>query len=300
MNFLKLFMLTTFLIVSSNNVFSAGSSSDSNNTKTKSLAYLSAEKLINQKQFSEAIIKLNEALATDSKDADIYNYLGFSHRKLGKMEKAAFFYKKALEMSRKNRQFVKDKTEVDINEKHLVNSAWVCPFELDEHIPYTRSIARNYGWQFKIGLTSRIGTGYVYSDKHITNEDALEEFKDYTKDLKPWMDKKPRNIKWKPNWLKNPWSDNVVAIGLSQGFIDPLESNALFMIQYSITTLVECLKRDYDAKTYNRMVNRVWQENSDYILHHYGLSNREDTSFWKEYKDMDTVSYTHLTLPTKA
>ena len=101
------------------------------------------------------------------------------------------------------------------------------------------------------------------------------------------MGKKPRNIKWKPNWLKNPWSDNVVAIGLSQGFIDPLESNALFMIQYSITTLVECLKRDYDAKTYNRMVNRVWQENSDYILHHYGLSNRDDTSFWKEYKDMD-------------
>ena len=94
MNFLKLLMLTTFLTVSSNIVFSAGSSSDSNNTKTKSLAYLSAEKLINKKQFSDAIIKLNEALATDNKDADIYNYLGFSHRKLGKMEDAAFFYNK--------------------------------------------------------------------------------------------------------------------------------------------------------------------------------------------------------------
>ena len=103
MNFLKLFMLTTFLIVSSNNVFSAGSSSDSNNTKTKSLAYFSAEKFINKKQFSDAIIKLNEALATDSKDADIYNYLGFSHRKLGKMEKAAFFYNKALEINPKHK-----------------------------------------------------------------------------------------------------------------------------------------------------------------------------------------------------
>ena len=103
MNFLKLFMLTTFLIVSSNNVFSAGSSSDSNNTKTKSLAYLSAEKLINKKQFSDAILKLNDALASDSKNADIYNYLGFSHRKLGKMEQAAVYYNKALEINPKHK-----------------------------------------------------------------------------------------------------------------------------------------------------------------------------------------------------
>lgn len=185
------------------------------------------------------------------------------------------------------RQFVKDKTEVKVNKKHLVNSAWVCPFQLDENVPYTRSIARDYGWQFKIGLTSRVGTGYVYSDTHISDEQALEQFKEYTSHLDPWMDKSPRNIKWKPNWLKNPWSDNVVAIGLSQGFIDPLESNALFMIQHSITTLAECLKRGYSSKTYNKMINRTWNENSEYILHHYGLSNRDDTSFWKEYTDMD-------------
>ena len=77
MDFLIKGSITVFLPISSNYVFSAGSSSDSNNTKTKSLAYLSAEKFINKKQFSDAIIKLNEALATDNKDADIYNYLGF-------------------------------------------------------------------------------------------------------------------------------------------------------------------------------------------------------------------------------
>ena len=99
MYFLKLFTVSVFLIINSNNVFSAGSSSDSNNAKTKSLAYLSAEKLINKKQYSDAIVKLNDALVTDSKNADIYNYLGFSHRKLGKMEDAAFFYNKALEIN---------------------------------------------------------------------------------------------------------------------------------------------------------------------------------------------------------
>ena len=103
MYFLKLFTVSVFLIINSNNVFSAGSSSDSNNAKTKSLAYLSAEKLINKKQYSDAIVKLNDALVTDSNNADIFNYLGFSHRKLGKMEDAAFFYNKALEINPKHK-----------------------------------------------------------------------------------------------------------------------------------------------------------------------------------------------------
>ena len=104
MNFMKLCVISAFLIINANNVFSAGSSSDSDtNTKTKSLAYLSAEKLINKKQFSDAILKLNDALASDSKNADIYNYLGFSHRKLGKMEQAAVYYNKALEINPKHK-----------------------------------------------------------------------------------------------------------------------------------------------------------------------------------------------------
>ena len=103
MYFLKLFTVSVFLIINSNNVFSAGSSSDTKNAKTKSLAYLSAEKLINKKQYSDAIIKLNDALVTDSNNADIFNYLGFSHRKLGKMEDAAFFYNKALEINPKHK-----------------------------------------------------------------------------------------------------------------------------------------------------------------------------------------------------
>ena len=103
MYFLKLFMISAFLIINSNNVFSAGSSSNSNDDKTKSLAFSSAEKLINKKQFSDAILKLNDALASDSKNADIYNYLGFSHRKLGKMEQAAVYYNKALEINPKHK-----------------------------------------------------------------------------------------------------------------------------------------------------------------------------------------------------
>lgn len=185
------------------------------------------------------------------------------------------------------RQFVKDKTLADLSEHHLVNSAWVCPFELDEMVPYTRTIARDYGWQFKIGLTSRTGTGYCFADQYVTDDIALEQFKEYTKELTPWQGKEPRLIKWQPGWLENAWQGNVVAIGMSQGFIDPLESNALFMIQHGITTLANCIERGYGARAYNKMVKRTWKENSDYILHHYGLSSRNDTEFWKHYSKLD-------------
>lgn len=185
------------------------------------------------------------------------------------------------------RRFVKDKTEIQYDH-HLVDSAWVCPYEHpDTYDNYTRSTARPYGWQFKIDLTNRLGTGYVFSSQHISDQDALEQFKEFNKDLNPYKNKTPRLLKWKPSVLKNPWSDNVVAIGLSGGFLDPLEANALYMNLFAVQTLARCLEKGYGAKTYNRLVNRTWKQNSDYIVAHYALSNRDDTEFWKYYKNID-------------
>ena len=72
-------------------------------------------------------------------------------------------------------------------------------------------------------------------------------------------------------------------MGLAGGFIDPLESNALFMIQFSITTLARCLKRGIGADGYNRMMRKVWNDNVQYIQHHYMLSEKTDSDFWKYY-----------------
>jgi tryptophan halogenase len=186
------------------------------------------------------------------------------------------------------RQIVKDKTEI-VLEHHLVDSAVVCPFELpEEGLPsFTQSIARPAGWQFIIGLQHRMGTGYVYSSKHITDEQAVEQFIEFNKTRTPFMDKKPRIIKWRPNVLKNPWSGNTIAIGMAGGFIDPLESNALFMTQFQITTLARCIQRSSSPEAYNRMVVKIWKENSNYIQHHYMLTERDDTDFWKYYKSFD-------------
>ena len=183
-----------------------------------------------------------------------------------------------------DRKFTTDREEIECNH-HLVDRAWVCSLELEEISSYTKSIARPEGWQFVIDLQNRTGTGYVYSSNHITDDEALIKFKSWNCNRK--MITEPRLIKWRPNILKNPWSDNVVTIGLGQGFIDPLESNGLYLIVFSITMLVKCILKGSSPEAYNRTVRRVQQNNSNYILHHYMLTQRDDTPFWKYYKNLD-------------
>ena len=184
------------------------------------------------------------------------------------------------------KSFVKDTAM--ITPEHLsVDSAWVCPFNIPDDYPkqYTQSIARHSGWQFVIDLQQRIGTGYVFSSKYQSEQEAREYFNQYTSELTPLRE--PRLIKWTPGYLKKPWTDNVVALGLASGFIDPLESNALFMIQYSITTLARCLERGIGSTGYNKSMRRVWNDNVKYIQHHYMLTNKTDTDFWKYYSNFN-------------
>lgn len=185
-----------------------------------------------------------------------------------------------------SRKFVKDKTLIE-DQDHLVDRAWVCAFEQDEILPYTESIARDYGWQFNISLQNRMGSGYIYSSKHVTDDEALLQFKQYTKEWNYYNGATPRPLKWKPGYLANPWVDNVVSIGLSNGFIDPLEANGLYMSLFSIQTLVKCLERNYKPATFNKLLRKTWLEVSRFVKHHYLLTNKVDNEFWKHYKEKD-------------
>tara|TARA_Y100001949_G_scaffold116521_1_gene99059 strand:+ start:264 stop:1352 length:1089 start_codon:yes stop_codon:yes gene_type:complete len=185
-----------------------------------------------------------------------------------------------------NRVFVKDFTKMKIGQ-HYIDSTWVCPIKQDGEIKeYTESIARDYGWQFRIHLQNRIGTGYAYSSKHITDDDALSEFLSMDTG---WL-KKPKNIKWTPLVLSNPWTDNVVAMGSSAGFVDPLDATALFNLQAGIVNLVNCLKRGYKNKVYNRMMRRIWKDSLTFIECQYGLNQRKNTSFWNDCEDREKYS----------
>ena len=138
--------------------------------------------------------------------------------------------------------------------------------------------------------------GYIFSSKHVSNKEALLEFREMFGDIEPqwWHEnqlkgfrkrtplKEPRLLKWKPMVLANPWSDNVVALGSAAGFVDPLEATALFNLQSGIMNLVKCLQRDYSQKVYNRQMRNIWRDSLRFQECHYVLSQREDTGFWRQ------------------
>ena len=184
-----------------------------------------------------------------------------------------------------SRRFVKDFTQMSIG-KHLVDTAIVCPMKHDkwnEHTKeYTESIALKYGWLFRIHLQNRMGVGYVYSSKYCSDENARKEYEEYM--IEPLRE--PRVLRWKPMILSNPWSDNVIAIGSSAGFVDPLDATSLFNLQAGIVNLVKCI--DKKPSVYNRLMRRIHNDSLQFIECQYGLTSRTDTSFWKHMSDRET------------
>ena len=168
---------------------------------------------------------------------------------------------------------------------HVIDSAFVCQTDYvnpkEEMVNYSQTIAEPYGWRFKLGLYHRMGNGYVYSSKHVS-DNIIENY------LKQLLNKdKVRQIKWKPSKLEKFGSGNVAAIGLSCGFIEPLEANALYEVVTSIKRLNKVLdKPTLDFSTYNKKMNYTIDDIADFILVHYTMSNRQDTLFWKDMKEL--------------
>jgi len=177
--------------------------------------------------------------------------------------------------------------EEKIYEHHPINRAWVCQTDYvdpeKEMVNYTQSIAEPHGWRFKIGLYHRMGNGYCFSSDHVSDDDALDYF---IKQIGPQR-RPPRLIKWTPSRLKTFASGNTVAIGLTCGFIEPLEANALYTIITSIKRLTDVLSTgDFnDWSTYNEKMSFTIDDIADFILVHYTLSNRRDTKFWQDMSD---------------
>ena len=165
------------------------------------------------------------------------------------------------------------------------NSAWATkiPYKnkKKELVAYTNCTAYNNGWIWNIPLWSRIGTGYVYSDKFIDDDNALKEFQKYLgrKDLEF------KKIKMRVGIHKRLWVKNVVAVGLSSGFIEPLESNGLFTVHQFLIHLVRNLQRDnisqLDRDTYTYGCRTEFDAMAEFVALHYALSHRDDTEYWR-------------------
>lgn len=159
--------------------------------------------------------------------------------------------------------------------------------------PFTNCTALGNGWVWNIPVWSRLGTGYVYSDKFISPEDAKEEFKQHLmsdKMICPRSREEVDSLEFKDIPMrvgihKRTFVKNVVAIGLSAGFIEPLESNGLFSVHVFLEKLVKILLsgsvNQYDIDVYNTATRHVFQNFTEFVALHYAFSKRNDTEYWK-------------------
>ena len=177
----------------------------------------------------------------------------------------------------------------------LNNAAWATKIPYRDKqkqlVPYTNCTAIQNGWVWNIPLWSRIGTGYVYSDKYISDDDALQQFKNFLKtihtsqNLPQLYELEFRNIKMKVGIHRRLWIKNVCAIGLAAGFIEPLESNGLYSVHEFLFYLIRNLQREkvsqWDKDNFTFQCKHLFRDFAEFVAIHYALSHREDTPYWK-------------------
>jgi len=164
------------------------------------------------------------------------------------------------------------------------DSAVAMPTPLGGSIPsQTVSTALKHGWQWKIPLTSRYGNGYVYSSSFCSADEAEFELRERLGMLE--ADTPARHLKMKIGRVTKHWHRNCLAVGLSQGFIEPLEATALLFIQRTATGFVELIEKgdmsDAAQEKFNQRVNEHFEGTRDYIVTHYKTNTRIDTDYWR-------------------
>ena len=149
--------------------------------------------------------------------------------------------------------------------------------------PTSRATGMNAGWSFRVPLFNRVGTGYVYSSKFISDEEAVEEFKAFVGPMA--ANAEPRIIRMRIGKARRAWVKNCLALGLSSGFVEPLEATAIYSVQMGLDWLRSYFPdSDFDpalVERYNVRTNRFYDEIVDFICMLFCTSNRDDTPFWR-------------------
>ena len=149
-------------------------------------------------------------------------------------------------------------------------------------LPYTRSMAHASGWQWRIPLQHRVGNGLVYSSKFMDEEQARHTLLSHLQGqtLTP-----PRAIRFRPGQREQAWRANCVAIGLAGGFLEPLESTSIYLIQRAIIRLLQMFPAGGIAPTdiaeFNRQMRADFEHVRDFIILHYKVTERRDSPYWQ-------------------
>jgi tryptophan halogenase len=153
--------------------------------------------------------------------------------------------------------------------------------------PYTKAQAREAGWQWRIPLQHRTGNGYVYCDAYVTDDEASRLLVERLEG-QPLAD--PKVLGFKAGRRRKSWVKNVLALGLSSGFLEPLESTSIHLVQVGLTKFLDSFPHRYCdpilIARYNDEMAFQYESIRDFIIAHYKVTEREDTEFWKYCKNM--------------
>lgn len=157
----------------------------------------------------------------------------------------------------------------------------------------TCSTALSSGWAWQIPLANRYGNGYVYSSEFINADQAEQELKEHL-NISHLDDIQVKHLKMKVGRVEKHWYKNCLAVGLSQGFIEPLEATALMLVQFTVEEFIKTYSNDQDhiaqQKSFNDNVNHMIEGVRDYIVTHYKVNSKSNSPYWKKCREHATIS----------
>ncbi len=154
---------------------------------------------------------------------------------------------------------------------------------LEDIVPYTKSTAQKNGWIWDINLTKRRGVGHVYSSKYTSEENAVNTLASYLR--KDQDSFEYRKLKMRIGYHERQWRGNCIAVGLSGGFLEPLESTGIYLVEMAVWSLNQLIPRylngcKHTEDDFNATMVRHFENITDFIKLHYCISHRRDSQFW--------------------